>query len=173
MITIDSPLGALRLCARAGELVGIYLPEQAAPPESAPVPADRGVLACAAAQLAEYFAGDRRTFDLPLAPRGTGFQRLVWRALLAIPFGETRSYGEIARAIGRGAASRAVGAANAKNPLSIVVPCHRVVATSGDLTGYAGGLYAKRWLLDHEHAVIRPPEARRPTPDAQSTDARP
>jgi methylated-DNA-[protein]-cysteine S-methyltransferase len=108
------------------------------------------VLARAAAQLAEYFAGTRRTFDLPLAPRGTGFQRIVWHALAKIPYGETRSYGELARAIGRPAASRAVGAANGKNPLSIVVPCHRVVGASGELTGYAGGVATKRWLLDHE-----------------------
>ncbi|MEO8707036.1 MAG: methylated-DNA--[protein]-cysteine S-methyltransferase [Kofleriaceae bacterium] len=90
-------------------------------------------------------------FDLPLAPRGSGFQELVWRALVAIPFGETRSYGELARAIGRPAASRAVGSANSKNPISIIVPCHRVIASSGELTGYAGGMAAKRWLIDHEH----------------------
>jgi len=94
-------------------------------------------------------------FDLPVAPRGTGFQERVWHALLAIRFGETRSYGELARAIGRPAASRAVGTANAKNPLSIIVPCHRVIAASGELTGYAGGLAAKRWLLDHEAEVSR------------------
>jgi methylated-DNA-[protein]-cysteine S-methyltransferase len=108
------------------------------------------VLALAARQLAEYFAGDRRVFELPLAHAGTQFQQLVWRALVAIPFGETRSYGEIARAIGRPAASRAVGAANGKNPFAIVVPCHRVIGASGELTGYAGGMAAKRWLLAHE-----------------------
>lgn len=108
------------------------------------------VLALAAAQLAEYFDGARRDFDVPLAPRGTGFQRLVWRELAKIPYGETRSYGELARALGRPAASRAVGAANGRNPISILVPCHRVIAGSGALTGYAGGLAAKRWLLEHE-----------------------
>lgn len=149
-----SPLGPLRLFAAADELVGIYLPDQLAPAGEPPRDASTArLLERAAAQLAEYFAGERRVFELALAPRGTGFQQLVWRALLAIPYGETRSYGELARALGRPAASRAVGTANAKNPLSIVVPCHRVVGASGELTGYAGGLPAKRWLLDHERAA--------------------
>jgi len=108
-----------------------------------------------AEQLAEYFAGERREFELPIAPRGTGFQERVWQALVAIRFGETRSYRELAQAIGRPAASRAVGTANAKNPISIIVPCHRVIAASGELTGYAGGLPAKRWLLDHEARIGR------------------
>ncbi len=103
-----------------------------------------------ARQLGEYFAGERRVFDLPLGPDGTGFQRLVWRALGTIPFGETRAYGTIAHAIGRPSASRAVGAANGKNPISIIVPCHRVIGASGALTGYAGGVAAKEWLLGHE-----------------------
>jgi methylated-DNA-[protein]-cysteine S-methyltransferase len=147
MITMPSPLGVLRLYAHADELVGVYLPDQdapAAPKQASPV------LSATAAQLAEYFAGARTQFDLPLAPRGTGFQEIVWRALVAIPFGETCSYGALARAIGRPAASRAVGAANGKNPISIIVPCHRVIAASGELTGYAGGLAAKQWLLAHE-----------------------
>lgn len=146
-ITMPSPLGLLRLYAHANELIGVYLPDQDAPP--APEQASP-VLAATAAQLAEYFAGVRRDFELPIAPRGTGFQAIVWRALVAIPYGETRSYGELARGIGRPAASRAVGAANGKNPISIIVPCHRVIAASGGLTGYAGGLAAKRWLLAHE-----------------------
>jgi methylated-DNA-[protein]-cysteine S-methyltransferase len=108
------------------------------------------VLARAATQLREYFAGERRLFDLPLAPDGTGFQRLVWAALEQIPYGVTRSYGELARAIGRPAASRAVGTANSRNPISIIVPCHRVIGANGALTGYAGGMRAKQWLLDHE-----------------------
>jgi methylated-DNA-[protein]-cysteine S-methyltransferase len=151
-LTIDSPLGALRLYAHADELVGIYLQDQIAPVAE---PGRGGVLADAARQLAEYFAGERRAFDLPLAPRGTAFQQRVWHALLAIPYGETRSYGELARAIGRPAAARAVGAANAKNPLAIVVPCHRVIGASGELTGYAGGMSAKRWLLAHEQRDAR------------------
>jgi methylated-DNA-[protein]-cysteine S-methyltransferase len=153
MITLASPLGELRLYAHADELCGVYLPDQAAP--SAPHRASP-VLGAAAAQLVEYFVGRRRTFDLPLAPRGTGFQEIVWRALTLIPYGETRSYGELARAIGRPAASRAVGAANGKNPISIIVPCHRVIASSGQLTGYAGGLAAKRWLLEHEARSFAP-----------------
>ncbi len=150
--TIDSPLGALRLFARGDALTGVYLPAQAVPQ------ATRGtlpVLERAAAQLAAYFAGERKTFDLPLAPEGTNFQRRVWDQLVAIPFGVTRSYGELAHALAMPAGARAVGSANSKNPISIVVPCHRVIAGSGALTGYAGGMAAKRWLLDHELAGLR------------------
>jgi len=107
-----------------------------------------------ATQLAEYFAGDRRAFDLPVAPRGSEFQELVWRALVEIPFGETRSYGQLARSIGQPTASRAVGAANGRNPIAIIVPCHRVIGATGALTGYAGGMAAKRWLLDHERRFV-------------------
>ena len=154
MITTASPLGALRLYAVSDALVGLYLPAQAAPPG-----VERGVdvLRCAAAQLAEYFAGQRRVFDLPLRPRGTGFQALVWGALTQIRLGETRSYRELARSIGRPSAYRAVGAANGQNPISIIVPCHRLIASNGDLAGYAGGLAAKRWLLDHERAMASGP----------------
>lgn len=149
--TIDSPLGSLRLVAdpAGAALIGLYLPRQAAPAAAAPA-APPPVLARAAAQLAEYLAGARRDFDVPLAPRGTPFQLRVWRELAAIPYGETRTYGALARALGHPTASRAVGAANGKNPISILVPCHRVIAGSGALTGYAGGLDAKRWLLAHE-----------------------
>lgn len=101
-------------------------------------------------QLQEYFAGARSTFDLPFDMRGTAFQKQVWEQLLAIPYGETRSYGDIARRLGKPAANRAVGAANGRNPLSIVVPCHRVIGASGTLTGFAGGLDAKRVLLELE-----------------------
>jgi methylated-DNA-[protein]-cysteine S-methyltransferase len=147
MITMPSPVGVLRLYAHGDELCDLHLPGLAAPEateKSTPV------LRETAKQLTEYFAGKRLVFDLPLAPRGTGFQQLVWRALVAIPFGETRSYGELARAIGRPAASRAVGSANNRNPIAIIVPCHRVIGSNGDLTGYAGGLAMKRWLLAHE-----------------------
>ncbi len=149
-LTIESPLGPLRLVADGDELIGLYLPDQPGPAAPGAREARTPVLARAAAQLAEYFAGERREFDLPLAPRGTGFQLRVWRELARIPYGETRSYGELARAIDQPAASRAVGAANGKNPISIVVPCHRVIAGTGALTGYAGGIAAKRWLLEHE-----------------------
>ena len=106
-------------------------------------------------QLAEYFAGTRRAFSVALDFVGTPFQQKVWRALLDIPFGETRSYGELARQLGRPKASRAVGAANGKNPISIIGPCHRVVGSSGKLTGYAGGLAAKQYLLSLESRVAK------------------
>ncbi|MBB3190595.1 methylated-DNA--[protein]-cysteine S-methyltransferase [Halomonas cerina] len=105
-------------------------------------------------QLTEYFAGTRRSFDLPLAPAGTDFQRRVWQALAAIPYGETRDYGEIAEQLGQRHSQRAVGAANGKNPIAIVVPCHRVIGRDGRLTGYAGGLGRKQWLLAHEAGEV-------------------
>lgn len=108
------------------------------------------VLVETARQLAAYFAGERQVFDLPLAPEGTAFQQMVWTALTKIPFGETRTYGQQAALIRRPSASRAVGAANGKNPIGIIVPCHRVIGTNGTLTGYAGGLAMKQWLLEHE-----------------------
>lgn len=109
-------------------------------------------------QLQEYFAGDRTEFDLTLDPSGTPFQKSVWGALLDIPFGQTRSYAELARAIGRPTASRAVGAANGRNPISIVVPCHRVIGADGSLTGYAGGLQRKQTLLTLEGRSSRQAE---------------
>jgi methylated-DNA-[protein]-cysteine S-methyltransferase len=112
------------------------------------------ILIAAERQLGDYFAGARQAFDLPLDFRGTDFQKAVWAALLAIPFGETRSYAEIARAIGRPTAFRAVGAANGRNPISIVAPCHRVIGTGGALTGFAGGLKAKEMLLGLEGALL-------------------
>ena len=151
-MTMCSPLGELRLYAHSDELVGLYLPDQTTQLEAA---AGRSrILDETALQLAQYFAGTRTTFDLRLGARGTGFQELVWQSLVTIPFGETRSYGALASAIGRRSASRAVGAANGKNPISIVVPCHRVIAANGELTGYAGGMPAKRWLIDHERRVV-------------------
>ena len=112
--------------------------------------ADHPVLVETERQLGEYFAGERRAFDVPLSFAGTDFQKRVWAALLAIPFGETRSYGEIAHQLGTPGASRAVGAANGRNPISIIAPCHRVVGSTGKLTGFAGGLEAKAFLLDLE-----------------------
>ena len=154
ILTIPSPLGEIRLAGDNDALAELYLPthsdEDLLDGERRTTP----VLARAAAQLAEYFAGERTVFDLPLAPRGTAFQRLVWDHLLAIPHGETRSYGELARAIGRPAASRAVGAANGRNPISIIIPCHRVIGANGTLTGYGGGMAAKQWLLDHERRQL-------------------
>jgi methylated-DNA-[protein]-cysteine S-methyltransferase len=101
-------------------------------------------------QLREYFAGERRAFSVPLAPRGTEFERQVWRELVTIPFGETRSYAQVAQSIGRPAACRAVGRANGRNPIPIIIPCHRVIGSDGSLTGYGGGLPVKRFLLDLE-----------------------
>ncbi|MCH5276466.1 MAG: methylated-DNA--[protein]-cysteine S-methyltransferase [Desulfovibrionaceae bacterium] len=114
------------------------------------------LLRLACGQLREYFAGRLRDFDLPLAPRGTEFQRLVWRALRAIPYGETRSYGQTARAIGRPRACRAVGLANNRNPIAIIVPCHRVIGADGSLTGYAAGLPVKAALLALEKTGVFP-----------------
>lgn len=111
---------------------------------------DRGGLKRLKAQLAEYFGGERRAFDLPLDPQGTAFQREVWDALTAIPYGETRTYGALAEAIGRPGSARAVGAANGQNPISIIIPCHRVIGSTGSLTGYAGGIDIKRRLLNLE-----------------------
>jgi len=144
-----SPFGPLCLVADGAQLVGLDLPDRTA---RAAAERRSEVLERAAAQLTEYFAGRRRGFDLPLALRGTPFQTRVWRALLQLPFGVTCSYGELARAIGKPSASRAVGAANGQNPIAIIVPCHRVIGSTGELTGYGGGLAMKRWLLDHERA---------------------
>ena len=150
--TMPSPVGDLTLVASDAGLVAVLWPDDdpARVPLGPVMPDAHPVLDAAASQLAAYFAGTLTRFDLPLDPHGTDFQRAVWAALCAIPFGETRSYADIARAIGRPSAVRAVGAANGRNPLSIVAPCHRVVGSNGALTGFAGGLAAKRWLLDHE-----------------------
>jgi methylated-DNA-[protein]-cysteine S-methyltransferase len=152
---VESPIGRVRLVAEDGALVGVYMEQHAHAPAPAADAADGGepVLDEAARQLAAWFAGERTAFELPLRPRGTPFQLAVWRALREIPYGETRSYRELAACLGRPAAVRAVGAANGRNPISIVVPCHRVVGADGALTGYAGGVERKRWLLGHEREV--------------------
>lgn len=150
---LPSPVGDLTLVASDRGLVAVLWPDDdpGRVRLDAPTPQpDHPVLAQAASQLRAYFDGARRSFDLPLDFRGTAFQQRVWAALLTIPFGETRSYGDIARAIGHPTASRAVGAANGRNPISIIAPCHRVVGSNGALTGFAGGLATKTWLLDHE-----------------------
>jgi methylated-DNA-[protein]-cysteine S-methyltransferase len=147
---MKSPLGTLLLTAEDGALTGVHFPGQKhdRPPQPDWQRADDDpLLASARDQLAEYFDGRRSTFDLPLAPRGTPFQQAVWRALLAVPFGATSTYGAIAGAVGRSTAVRAVGAAVGANPIGIVVPCHRIVGSDGSLTGYAGGLDRKTWLL--------------------------
>ncbi len=145
---IESPVGVLVLGATDDGVCELLFRDER--PDDASASIAHPVLAEATRQLATYFAGELRSFDLPLAPAGTDFQRAVWRALLDIPFGETRSYADIARAIGNPAAVRAVGLANGRNPISIVVPCHRVIGSDGSLTGYGGGLDRKRGLLRHE-----------------------
>ena len=146
--TVPSPLGELLLVGRGGALVGVYFPEHARGPVVAPGWVEDHVgLADARRQLDEYFAGDRQRFSLLLDPSGTPFQRQVWDALQAVPFGGTTTYGALAARIGRPRAARAIGAAVGRNPLSIVVPCHRVVGRGGLLTGYAGGMARKERLL--------------------------
>jgi methylated-DNA-[protein]-cysteine S-methyltransferase len=147
----DSPLGPLTLRAEDGVLTGLYLPEHRRGPSPETLGArDDAALPAVREQLAAYFAGERTAFDVPLELAGTAFQQRVWAALREIPYGETRTYGELAAWIGVPSASRAVGLANGRNPISIVVPCHRVVGASGSLTGYAGGVERKRALLDLE-----------------------
>ncbi|QHS50662.1 methylated-DNA--[protein]-cysteine S-methyltransferase [Edaphobacter sp. 12200R-103] len=150
---IDSPVGKLKLVASAKGLVAILWhndrPKRVPLGEMVEEPGQK-VLVETEKQLTEYFAGERREFELPLDMRGTQFQKDVWDALVGIPFGETRSYGDLARQLGNPAASRAVGAANGKNPISIVVPCHRVIGSSGKLTGFAGGMDIKAHLLAME-----------------------
>ncbi|WP_228282812.1 methylated-DNA--[protein]-cysteine S-methyltransferase [Brevibacterium atlanticum] len=155
---IDSPVGPIMLTSDGAHLTGLYLEVTdavlarvaAASGTEPETNDDLTVFADTEAQLGEYFAGHRRGFDLPLAPHGTEFQRSVWQGLLEIPYGSTANYGELAEAVGRPKAARAVGAANGKNPISIIVPCHRVIGANGSLTGYAWGEDKKRRLLTLE-----------------------
>jgi len=149
-LIIESPVGLLRLRSRGDALTAIEFGAEGRVRDLAAVAGLSLALQAAITQLGEYFAGNRRVFDLPLAPRGTEFQQAVWEQLAAIPFGETSTYGALARAIGRPGASRAVGAANGANPLPIVLPCHRVVGADRTLTGFGGGLPIKRQLLTLE-----------------------
>lgn len=170
-LVIDSPIGPLRLVAAGGALTAIeFSPFRGTDDRGDPgssldrladgqgrsgEPEDEAVLLQAAAQLDQYFSGTRTEFDLPLAPRGTEFQQRVWAELQKIGYGETASYGEIAHRLGlTNAASRAVGTANGRNPIPIVVPCHRVIGADGTLTGYAGGIERKRTLLDLESPAL-------------------
>ncbi len=147
---IESPVGKLKLVASSNALVAV-LWEREQPNrvklDTAALDSQQPILLETERQLAEYFSGGRTDFDLPLQPDGSEFQKKVWRALREIPFGQTRSYLDLARAIGSAKAARAVGAANSKNPLSIIVPCHRVVGSDGSLTGFAGGVETKAALL--------------------------
>ena len=148
---MDSPLGPLTLVDDDGALVGLYMSEQRHRPEPAQHgPRDDDVQPEARAQLSAYLVGTLKQFELPVRLAGTAFQQRVWAALATIPYGATWSYGRLAAEIGQPRASRAVGLANGRNPVGIVVPCHRVVGSSGSLTGYGGGVERKKWLLDHE-----------------------
>jgi methylated-DNA-[protein]-cysteine S-methyltransferase len=149
---LDSPVGTLLVAGNAEAIERIAFPVRgkSVKPEHAWQASSRGTVAEALHQLREYFAGTRTGFDLPLAPNGTEFQRAVWRQLQEIPYGETISYGELARRIGNPKASRAVGSANGANPLPVVIPCHRVIAGDGSLGGFGGGLSTKQFLLSLE-----------------------
>ncbi|MGH3862792.1 methylated-DNA--[protein]-cysteine S-methyltransferase [Actinokineospora sp.] len=151
---VDSPVGTLTLVATDGVLSGLYMEQQRhRPPEETFGERDADPFGEAITQLGEYFAGDRTRFDLPMAMAGTEFQRRVWTQLCEIPYGETVSYGELAARLGKPSASRAVGLANGKNPIGLIVPCHRVIGSTGDLIGYGGGLPRKRFLLDFERGL--------------------
>ena len=170
--SIDSPIGLLTLAGQGDCLTNLVMEDTAHPPS------DRGrwvedtaAFPDAVAQLAAYFAGERAGFEVALCPDGTSFQQRVWDALGEIPYGETRSYGEIARSIGQPRAALAVGLANARNPVPIIVPCHRVIGANGTLTGYAGGLETKRVLLDLERARHPGPRRRRPALGATTIGA--
>ena len=150
-IGYHSPLGPLRILGLASAVLEVEFckTEIASNDDSVP----KMLLACRS-QLDEYFRGKKKVFDLKLEPRGTAFQKRVWRQLLRIPYGETRSYKDIARAVGNYQSVRAVGMANARNPISIIIPCHRVIGIKGDLVGYGGELWRKQWLLDHERGGV-------------------
>jgi methylated-DNA-[protein]-cysteine S-methyltransferase len=160
---IASPLGDLTAVAEDGVLCGLYFERHRRGPKTEELgtylalgePGGESGFDQVRRQLDEYFAGTRTRFELPLAPAGNEFQRQVWRLLTEIPFGETRSYGDLARQLGDVSLAQAVGAANGRNPVSVIVPCHRVVGADGSLTGYAGGLDRKRFLLDLEEPAER------------------
>ena len=152
---VPTPIDRLVVASDGSAIVGVWMAN--AEPDDASWAGRCGTDALldeARGQLVAYFAGRLRAFDLPLAPNGTDFQRRVWSALREIPFGETISYAELARRVSNAAAVRAVGAANGRNPIPIIVPCHRVIGSSGSLTGFGGGLHRKQWLLRHEGGQI-------------------
>ena len=151
--TMDSPVGPLTLAGKDGRLMHVRMVDQTYEPSRGDWERKDTAFPEAVEQLEAYFAGERREFDLELDLVGTNFQRRVWEALLTIPYGETRSYGEIAEQIGSPGASRAVGLANGHNPIGIIVPCHRVIGANGSLTGYGGGVERKRILLDLERGA--------------------
>jgi methylated-DNA-[protein]-cysteine S-methyltransferase len=148
---LDTPIDSLLLIGDETGLHELHFEPYEVP---AGTTRDDDVLRAVRTQLSEYFAGDRTSFDLALCPHGSPFQQKVWMALRDIPYGETTTYGEIAADLGQPTASRAVGLANGRNPLGVIVPCHRVIGANGTLTGFGGGLPRKRWLLDHERTVL-------------------
>jgi methylated-DNA-[protein]-cysteine S-methyltransferase len=162
-LLFDSPIGPLELRGNGTSITGLFM-QTGRHPEILPpgLPGDDRSLLAAREQLEAYFAGRLEIFSLELSPAGTPFQQRVWRALLEIPFGATESYGELARRIGLPQAARAVGLANGRNPISIVIPCHRVIGADGSLTGYGGGIERKKWLLAHEQRHFSSPQQRLP-----------
>lgn len=156
---LESPLAPLLLTGDGRSLTGLYLQGQKYFPtqiEAWTEAAQAEPFPQVQQQLEQYFAGQRQSFDVPLNPVGTDFQKQVWHWLPQIPFGSTIAYGTLAEMLGKPGAARAVGAANGRNPISIIVPCHRVIAADRQLTGYAGGIDRKRWLLQHEQALVSP-----------------
>ena len=160
MKQVDSPIGRLRLVASDDGLSAIHWendkPRRVRFSDLLIESPNHTMLTRADMELADYFAGKRSTFSLPLDMRGTPFQQQVWQAILSIPFGETRTYTALAKQIGNPHGARAVGAATGRNPIAVVIPCHRIVGSSGDLTGFAGGLQAKAYLLNRERHTVTP-----------------
>lgn len=150
-LVVESPIGDIHLFANDQGLVGLYTNTHRSPlPTNGIATSDHPILNQAAVELTEYFKGNRRNFSVAVDPQGTKFQRSVWAELQKIPCGETITYGTLAKRLGDPLLTRAVGTANGQNPVSIIIPCHRVIGANGHLTGYAGGLEIKRWLIDHE-----------------------
>ena len=145
----QSPIGEIRLAESDGEICELFFCDR----DDREIN-ETAVLRAAFQQLEEYFAGARQKFDLPLQPQGTAFQQQVWKALLDVPFGQTAAYLDIALKLGDRKKIRAVGAANGRNPVSIIIPCHRIIGSNGNLIGYGGGLWRKEWLLKHEGALL-------------------
>lgn len=158
---LPSPLGTLLLRGDGESLTGMYMQKQRyRPPLPENYVRDDGKFRDVREQLVAYFEGKLQKFELRLAPQGTEFQKVVWNALLDIPFGATESYGSLAKRIGHHGAARAVGLANGHNPIGVIIPCHRVIGANGSLTGYGGGIERKQWLLEHERSFTSPSSTR-------------
>jgi len=157
LVRMDSPIGRLEIIARGDSIVGLTIERDGKLPHDSTPETTSAVLAMATRQLGEYFAGKRREFSVPVSLAGTPFQKSVWDSLAAIPFGDIRSYGDVGMTTGRASAGRAVGGAVGANPVPIIIPCHRVLASDGRITGYSGGngIPTKVWLLDHEGIAHR------------------